>query len=178
MRRKSCTAAFFDVDNTLLNLKSMFAFQAYFYANASSHTGTFANMAEFVADLHSCNGSEDRSALNRRFYESFRGRRVDAVSQLAEQWFAAALAQFGDSLWIASARELAEQLRDEGFLLVAVSGSSHEILRPLLRHLEFDACLATTLASEAGVYTGHIIPPQLIGAGKAEAMRRFAQERG
>lgn len=178
MQRECRHAAFFDIDNTLLNLKSMFAFQEYFYAHASTQRGAFATYAEFVADLHAAAAPHDRLALNRRFYESFRGRRVDEVSQLAKQWFGAALAQHGDRLWIASALHLAGHLRRRGYLLVAVSGSAHEILRPLLQHLEFDACLATTLESDEGVYTGRIVLPQVIGDGKAAAMRRFADAHG
>lgn len=174
MQRECRNAAFFDVDNTLLNLKSMFAFQEYFYAQAATHRGAFATYEEFIADLHAAAAPDDRLALNRRFYESFRSRRVDEVERLAEQWFATMLVRHGDRLWIESALHLARHLQRRGYLLVAVSGSSHEILGPMLRHLEFDACLATSLESEHGAYTGRIVPPQIIGDGKASAMRRFA----
>ena len=49
---------------------------------------------------------------------------------------------------------------------------------PCSPHLGFDACLATTLERDGEHYTGRIVPPQVIGEGKGEAVRRFAGERG
>lgn len=172
-------AAFFDVDNTLLNLKSMFSFQQYFYANAPAPWGGGEGAyARFVEQLQAHPQRHDRLALNRFFYESYRGWRHADVQALAEQWFAQLAADHGERLWIDAALALARRLRSEGYLLVAVSGSTHEILAPVLKHLQFDACLATTLERDGPVYTGRIVPPQVIGEGKEKALRRFALERG
>lgn len=178
MQRKT-RAAFFDVDNTLLNLKSMFSFQQFFYQNAPAPwRGGEQAYAGFVAKLQAHPDKHDRLALNRFFYESYRGWRHEDVLALTGKWFAAMREQHGAGLWIAAALELAGQLREQGFELVAVSGSTHEILAPVLEHLGFDACLATTLEREAGCYTGRIVPPQVIGDGKAQAIRAYVAERG
>lgn len=176
MQRKR-RAAFFDVDNTLLNLKSMFSFQQFFYENASGPWGDGAEAyARFLATLKAHPDKHDRLALNRFFYESYRGWRHDDVLALSRKWFEHLRETHGSSLFIAEALELAEQLREEGFELIAVSGSTHEILAPVLEHLRFDTCLATTLERENGWYTGRIVPPQVIGNGKAQVIRQFVQE--
>lgn len=172
-------AAFFDVDNTLLNLKSMFSFQQYFYEHAAAPWGGDAGAyARFTAQLQAHPQRHDRLALNRCFYESYRGWRHADVLALAERWFAHIARTHGERLWIEAALALARRLGGQGYLLVAVSGSSHEVLAPVLRHLRFDACLATTLERDGAVYTGGIVPPQVIGQGKADALHRFARERG
>lgn len=176
MQRKH-KAAFFDVDNTLLNLKSMFSFQEYFYANApETRRGRETSYADFVAQLQTHPARHDRLALNRLFYESFKGRRRSEVVALAEQWFRGLNDEHGDKLWIRSALDLANALREEGHLLVAVSGSCHEILGPVLRHLAFDHCLATNLEVHEDIYTGKILPPQVIGEGKAQVIAQFGGE--
>lgn len=178
MQRKP-RAAFFDVDNTLLNLKSMFSFQQFFYEHAPDPwRGGQAAYAAFLDRLQAHPEKHDRLALNRFFYESYRGWRHDDVVALTGQWFEAMREQHGSGLWIAEAIELAAQLREDGFELVAVSGSTIEILAPVLEHLGFDGCLATTLEREAGRYTGRIVPPQVIGDGKAQAIRGYVRERG
>ncbi|BCL77082.1 hypothetical protein JHS3_28180 [Jeongeupia sp. HS-3] len=171
MKRK---AAFFDVDNTLLNLKSMFSFQQYYYARTDAADA----YTDFVQMLHSHPQREDRQFLNRLFYRSFSGRNQTVLRAIAQAWFAHLQGEYGDELWIRSALALAEQLRAEGFQLVAVSGSSHEILAPLMRHLRFDACLATTLEVRDGFYTGQIDGLQMIGDGKGVAVRKYALEHG
>lgn len=172
-------AAFFDVDNTLLNLKSMFSFQRFFYENAPAPWGGEADAYErFTSLLQAHPQQHDRLALNRYFYESYRGRRHADVVALTEAWFAGLLDKYGERLWIDAALCLARKLRSEGHVLVAVSGSTHEILAPVLRHLDFDACLATTLERDGDTYTGRILPPQVIGEGKREAVHCFARKRG
>ncbi|GHD62168.1 HAD family hydrolase [Jeongeupia chitinilytica] len=171
MKRK---AAFFDVDNTLLNLKSMFSFQQYYYARTDGGDA----YSDFVQMLHGHPQRQDRQFLNRLFYQSFSGRNQAVLKAIAEAWFAHLQGEFGDEMWIGSALALAEALRAEGYLLVAVSGSSHEILAPLMRHLRFDACLATTLEVRDGFYTGQIDGLQMIGDGKGVAVRRYAAEQG
>ncbi|MBM3115835.1 HAD family hydrolase [Jeongeupia naejangsanensis] len=171
MKRK---AAFFDVDNTLLNLKSMFSFQQYYYAR----TGSGDAYPAFVQMLQDHPQRHDRQALNRLFYQSFSGRSQSVLRAIAEAWFAHQLGEYGDALWIRSALTLAGRLRAEGYQLVAVSGSSHEILAPLMRHLGFDACLATTLEVRDGFYTGQIDGLQMIGDGKGVAVRQYAAEQG
>ncbi|MFC3107146.1 HAD family hydrolase [Undibacterium arcticum] len=169
-------AAFFDIDNTLLNLKSMFSFQEYFYAHAPQQwRGRGDSYAHFVELLHSYPQRDDRLALNRFFYESYEGRRQADVSALAERWFASLLQQHGGRLWLPAALDLARRLKARGYLLVAVSGSCHEILTPVLRHLAFDHCLATRLEVQHGLYTGKILPPQVIGNGKAQALLEYAR---
>lgn len=169
-------AAFFDVDNTLLNLKSMFSFQEYFYANApAAWRGPLRSYGDFLEQLDTHPDRQDRLALNGLFYESFKGRRAVDVTALAEQWFSRLSAEHGDRLWIRSALNLASTLRDDGCLLVAVSGSCHEILAPVMKHLSFDRCLATTLEMDKDIYTGKIVPPQIIGSGKAQVILQLAQ---
>ncbi len=166
-------AAFFDVDNTLLNVKSMFSFQQFYY----QQQGGDDSYSAFVDRLQAHPQKHDRLVLNRYFYESFAGRRQSMLATLADNWFNALLSS-GPGLWIASARELAEQLREDGYRLVAVSGSTHEILAPLLRHLRFDDCLATTLDVQDDICSGRIAGIQMIGEGKAVAMRGYAADHG
>lgn len=169
-------AAFFDVDNTLLNLKSMFSFQQFYYDYEAEFNATSSRYPEFVNTLHTHPQRDDRLVLNRLFYQSFAGRRRSMLASLAETWFENLLQTHGGALWIRSALELAETLRAESYRLVAVSGSCHEILAPLLRHLRFDDCLATELEVDGDSYTGRIAGIQMIGEGKAEAMRRYAAQ--
>ncbi len=58
-----------------------------------------------------------------------------------------------------------------------MSGSFPAVLAPLAQRLGVDHLLATTLESVGGRYTGEILPPQTIGAGKADAIAAFLRSK-
>ncbi|MEE3359340.1 MAG: HAD-IB family hydrolase [Pseudomonadota bacterium] len=165
-------AIFFDIDDTLIATKSMFDFQSYYYAHACEyrHADPKAVMSTFRQSLAQQVPDGCREDLNRAFYRSFEGRSLIEVETLAEEWFATLPA----SVWIEPALALLRKRRDEGYLIVGVSGSSHEILSGINSALRFDHLLAAQLEVSFGLFTGELIPPQTIGEGKAIAIRQLA----
>lgn len=171
-------AAFFDVDNTLLDLKSMFSFQRFYLDDWLPGRAPGESYADFSARFAQQGQQLDRAALNRLFYAGYAGHSREGLREAAQLWFQGLRQQRGAALWIRPALELAETLRAEGMEPVAVSGSSHEILAPVLAQLRFRHCLATELEAEGDRLTGRIVPPQMIGEGKAVALRRWAERHG
>lgn len=173
-------AAFFDVDNTLIAIKSMFRFQRYYFEHAAAYRGADGESAyaSFECGLRENPEGSTREILNRLYYKTFAGRRVDETRRLAGLWFAEEQRAHGSRLWIAESIALMEAVRAEGACIVLVSGSCHDILAPIVAHLRADHSLATTMHSEKGCFSGEIDGRQMIGSGKAEAVREFAAQRG
>lgn len=179
MKREARLAAFFDVDNTLLDAKSMFSFQAFLLDIwLPSHGRPRESFAEFKVGLQAIAAVADRKVLNRAFYAGYAGLREADVVEAAGAWFESLARTRGDSLWIHEAVALAQGLKAKGHLLVAVSGSTQAILQPVLDALGFDHCLATKLEAIDGHYTGRLLGTQMIGEGKGEAVRDFAALHG
>lgn len=179
MPSKLRKAAFFDVDNTLLNTKSMFSFQAFYLDHWLPRQGQAReSYAEFSLRLQNHPQKHDRLALNRAFYARYAGLSDGDVRAAAYAWFQSLAAQQGAALWIQTAVQLAQSLRQQGYLLVAVSGSSQAILAPVVAAMRFDHCLATSLTRLGDLYTGDIEGRQMIGEGKAWAMQDFARSHG
>ncbi len=172
-------AAYFDVDNTLLDTKSMFSFQA-FYLDCwlPLHGRSRESFAEFKGRLDGHPRGGDRMVLNRAFYEGYAGLVAMDVAEAAKAWFESLSRTRGDALWILGAVDLARVLKAQGHVLVAVSGSTQAILQPVLDALGFEHCLATRLETQDGVYTGRILGTQMIGPGKGIAVRAFAVRHG
>lgn len=169
-------AIFFDIDDTLIAIKSMFRFQHYYFSHAPEHAGADPDrlMNGFRETLADAAKGKSRETLNRAFYRSFAGRSVATVERLAQDWFDTLPA----SVWIAPAVALLERKRAEGYAVVGVSGSSHEILRGVRARLRLDGLLAARLERRDDRFTGELLPPQTIGAGKAVAIRNFAAVSG
>ena len=102
-------AIFFDIDDTLIATKSMFEFQAYFFAHAAEYRlgDPRALMADFKAQLTEQVPSGRREDLNRAFYRSFEGRSPIEVELLAERWFKT----LDPSVWVKPAVRLLEERR-------------------------------------------------------------------
>ncbi len=155
--------AFFDVDDTLIAVKSMFSFQDHWYAETGDRTGEAA-FREEMDRLRAADAPWE--TLNRRYYAHFAGRSVEAVEAAAACWFARLEAMIPRLFHAPVVAEL-ERLRTAGVEPVFVSGSFPALLAPAARRLGVRHTLAT-----------RILPPQTIGEGKAVAVRAFLAERG
>ena len=76
------------------------------------------------------------------------------------------------------ARTLCRTLVSLGYKLALVSGGFSEIVGPLAAQLGVHRFRANTLEVADGVLTGRVIPPIVDRAGKAQALREFADEFG
>jgi HAD superfamily hydrolase (TIGR01490 family) len=172
--------AFFDVDGTLLSLKSMLSFQEFYYrweSNAAEDQDE-ARWREFISRFAAWERQgKDRLFLNREFYRSFQGRTPRTVRAVAEEWFAVQKQQ-RPGLMITSTLLALKAHQARGQVPVFVSGSLTEILEPVARELGVTHSLATRLEVRQGQYTGELEGRQMIGRGKADAVRAFLADHG
>lgn len=163
--------AFFDVDETVISLKSMFSFQEFWYAGDNARHEYFLDvMRELVQS------GAAREEINRRYYEFYAGQNAAEVAERARAWFEHARQAAG--FYRPNVVDALERHRKDGIEPVFVSGSLREILLPLAADLSVGHLLATRLEVVDGTYSGRIVPPQMIGAGKAAAIRGFIAARG
>ncbi|GHE14461.1 HAD family hydrolase [Streptomyces alanosinicus] len=172
--------AFFDVDDTVVRLKTMFSYQEYYY----THTGLLPSvLGRWRAERYEATRRRQlaqgrpREFINRTYYQTFRGRRPEQVADLARRWYTEVRHQ-GDGLYLPGALRALRERQEAGDEVVFVSGSMVDILRPIAEELGVTRMLATRLVTEGGRYTGEIVPPQTIGLGKAEAVRSFLRDSG
>lgn len=164
--------AFFDVDETLITVKSMFRFLEYYFRALGSpperYSQAYAALAQLVASGMS------RAEANLKYYEFYAGHQAEDVAAIGRSWFAEEMR--GGSLFYAdTVRALAEH-RNAGELTVLVSGSFSACVEPVREHLAADVVLCTTLEAVDGVYTGNVVTP-MIGDAKAAAVRDLMADR-
>jgi HAD superfamily hydrolase (TIGR01490 family) len=169
----STSYAFFDVDDTLISVKSMLSFQDFWYQKYPDR----AAECRYRADLRTrFRPDACWASLNRLYYSYFAGRSEAAVIEAGRQWFEQLHAGKRDFFHSTVVADLLEHA-SSGRPAVFVSGSFPALLKPIAKFLGVRDVLATQLEVRDGLYTGAILPPQTIGEGKAEAIRRFLSER-
>jgi HAD superfamily hydrolase (TIGR01490 family) len=172
---KVVACAFFDVDGTLIRIKSMFSFMAYMFdelqiGNTPAVLAYSAKMREMM------DAGIAREELNRFYYSIYAGMPVTQIDALARQWYA--LYCRSEVFYAEMVQEI-RQHQARGTRIVIVSGSFDAVLRPLMEELGIDGVIAAPLEiDENGCYTGQLTGLSTIGEGKAQGMRAYAQQHG
>ena len=166
--------AFFDVDDTLIAVKSMFSFQDYWYGRGREP----GQRQAFEMDMDRLrNENAPWEELNSRYYAHFKGRNAAEVAKLGAEWFSV-MERNRPKLYHTKVVERLRQLQADGVEPVFVSGSFPALLAPVAERLQVRHLLCCRPEIEEGLYTGRLLPPQTIGTGKATALLDFLKEHG
>jgi HAD superfamily hydrolase (TIGR01490 family) len=160
--------AFFDVDETLITLKTMFSFLRF-------HLGLsrYERAAKVLTSLAAA--GVPRAATNRLYYRNFAGESATDVAESGRQWFARELDT--GRLFHTEVVRMFGRHRESGDVTALVSGSFSACLDPIAAHLGADHVLATEPEVIHGGYTGEVLRT-VIGEGKADAARGLMTEVG
>lgn len=161
--------AFFDVDETVITIKSMFHFYKYWCDSRSAIHEYYQFNVKFTDALQQ---GTRREELNKMYYRQFKGVNINALNIAGKKWF---YKFFSNSeLYIQATTTVLKEHKENGHQTVFVSGSMLPLLRPLAKQLGVDAILCTSLLlTEDSVLTGEIDTPQTIGEGKKEAVLSY-----
>jgi HAD superfamily hydrolase (TIGR01490 family) len=169
-------AAFFDVDNTMMQGASIFHLARGLHRRQFFTTREIASamwkQAYFrvvgVEDPHHV-ASARVSALS-----FISGHTVAEIEALGEEIFDEAMAH---RIWPGT-RALAQMHLDEGQRVWLVTAAPVEIARTIARRLGLTGALGTVAEHVGGVYTGRLIGEMLHGPAKGEAVRALADREG
>ena len=173
-RRPSRTAAFFDLDKTIIAKSSTLAFSKPFHAGGLINRRVVlrSTYAQFVFLL----GGADHDQMERmRQYLSsmVTGWDVQTVRDIVAE----TLHHIVDPIVYDEAVTLIEQHRAEGRDVVIVSSSGYEVVEPIGRLLGADRVIATKMVVADGKYTGEI-EHYVYGPEKVRAVVELAATEG
>jgi HAD superfamily hydrolase (TIGR01490 family) len=169
----SRTAAFFDLDKTIIAKSSTLAFGRPFYQSGLINRRTVLRSAyaQFVFAL--AGADEDQMDRMRSFITAMcTGWDVAQVRDVVNE----TLHDIIDPLVYDEAVELIEEHKAKGRDVVIVSSSGVEVVEPIGQMVGADHVIATRMVVEDGKYTGEIAH-YVYGPGKAEAIETFARKR-
>ncbi|HEY2949179.1 MAG TPA: HAD-IB family hydrolase [Micromonosporaceae bacterium] len=168
------SAAFFDLDKTVIAKSSALAFGRPFYRDGLI-TRRDVVKAAYAQLMFRLGGADEQTMARTRDYlaELCKGWRVEQVRQIVNE----TLAELINPYVYAEAAALIEEHQEAGRDVVLVSASGEEIVRPIGDQLGVSEVIATHMAVEDGRYTGEI-DFYAGGPSKVEAVRKLAAERG
>ncbi|GAA2986945.1 HAD family hydrolase [Actinokineospora diospyrosa] len=159
--------AFFDVDETLVTVKSMFGFLAeYFDAEE------YERAEKHLKGLAAAGVPRDQS--NREYYRMFAGHSAAEIADHGRAWYERAFPTLYNEATLGWLR----RYQNGGAAIVLVSGSFPACLDPIADHVFADRVLCGQPAVVDGKHTGELVGEPVIGEGKARAVRATMAELG
>jgi HAD superfamily hydrolase (TIGR01490 family) len=169
-------AAFFDVDNTMMQGASIFHLAVGLHRREFVTTGQILSAAWKQAYFRIAGVEDpDHVAETRTSALSFiSGHPVTELETLVEEIFDEAMAH---RIWPGT-RALAQMHLDQGERVWLVTAAPIEIARIIARRLGLTGALGTVAEHENGVYTGRLVGRMLHGPAKSEAVKALAAREG
>jgi len=169
-------AAFFDVDNTMMQGASIYHFAR---GLAARDFFTWRDLSQFAWKQVSfrIKGVEDPSHMEEAKEAALAfvaGHKVADVVALGEEIYDDLMA---DRIWSGS-RALAQLHLDAGQRVWLVTAAPTELASLIARRLGLTGALGTVSESKDGVYTGRLVGEPLHGPAKAEAILALAEREG
>ena len=172
----SSAAAFFDVDNTMMQGASIYHFAR---GLAARDFFTWRDLAQFAWKQVSfrMKGVEDPAHMEEAKEAALAfvaGHKVAEVVELGEEIYDDLMA---DRIW-SGTRALAQLHLDAGQRVWLVTAAPAELASLIARRLGLTGALGTVSESKDGVYTGRLVGEPLHGPAKAEAILALAEREG
>ncbi|GAA4181345.1 HAD-IB family hydrolase [Streptosporangium oxazolinicum] len=170
------SAAFFDVDNTMMRGASI-----YHFARGLASRGLFTSRDLFRFALGQMifriRGDENPAHIEEARETALAfvaGSKVEDIVRLGEEIYDEVMA---DRIW-AGTRAIAQAHLDAGQRVWLVTATPVELARVIAQRLGLTGALGTVAETESGVYTGRLVGDLLHGPAKAEAVRALARREG
>jgi HAD superfamily hydrolase (TIGR01490 family) len=167
------SAAFFDLDKTVIAKSSALAFGRPFYRDGLITRRDVVKSA-YAQLMYRIGGADDQQMARIRDHlaELCRGWSVEQVSQIVNE----TLHELINPYIYAEAAALIDEHRSAGRDVVVVSTSGEEMVRPIAEQLGVTDIIATRMVVRDGRYTGEVAY-YAAGPTKADAVRELAKLR-
>ena len=170
------SAAFFDVDNTMMVGASIFWFAR---GLAARKYLTTRDMSRFVWQqakfrIAGNESADDMHTIRESALAFVAGRPVSEIVQAGEEIYDELMA---DRIW-AGTRVLAQQHLDAGQRVWLVTATPVELASIIAHRLGLTGALGTVSEIVDGHYTGRLVGEMMHGEAKAEAVRALAEREG
>jgi HAD superfamily hydrolase (TIGR01490 family) len=169
-------AAFFDVDNTMVQGASIIHFARGLAARKYLKTSDLVDFAwkQVKFRVTGKENSDDVASGREKGLSFIAGRSTAELARLGEEIYDEIIA---DKIWPGT-RALAQMHLDAGQQVWLVTATPVELAQVIAKRLGLTGALGTVAESADGMFTGRLVGDILHGAGKAHAVRSLAIREG
>ncbi|TFH93392.1 HAD family hydrolase [Vibrio ouci] len=161
--------AFFDFDETIVSVKSMFAFKQALMSEQGYSPEAFDT---FMQELKQRAEVFPRSEVNRWFYSTLKGVEYNFAKSVAKRW----RHNLTSNVYLEQTCQKIQEFKQQGYQIVVVSGSARFIISEFLKELGISQVLCSTPEVKNNTFTGELIGEPVIGMQKRQSIQAFLRE--
>jgi len=169
--------AVFDIDGTLFRWQLFHELVSELLANghlpATAKKDIDTTIAAWRARAHTHAFADYEMAIVNAFRPYVAGMKVRDIEEAADK----ILSRSGKNVYVYT-RSLIDELRSQGYTLIAISGSQHEIVTRFADLWKFDIALGQISDAVDGTYTGTIPDGKLVVMQKGILLKKIVTEHG
>jgi HAD superfamily hydrolase (TIGR01490 family) len=160
---------FCDVDQTLINCKSIFDFLDYYLGGRYGPAGLQRAAAVRRGLLGQLAAGVPQEQLNREYFRVWAGQSVFNVAEWGRRWHADRV--LGDSLYLPAVCDAIARHRADGAVIALISGSFPAVLDPIAEDIGATELICVRPEVTNGVLTGEILGVPILGEAKRLAVQ-------
>lgn len=165
--------AFFDVDGTIINTRSILSFLDYIRLKLKlDYCENFITYYLKLCDMLAAGAP--REEANRFCYSIYKGYRRDQLHKWGKEWFEINESEAG--FYNPFVMKLIKKHQQSGHRIVLVTGSFRPLIEPLLSKIGGSDIICTELQHYNGIFTGELEGGACIGNGKKEKMIAYSEQ--
>jgi len=162
--------AFFDFDETIVSIKSMFAFKKSLMEAQGYAPERFS---AFMDELMQRAAVLPRSEVNRWFYSTLKGIDFEFAEMVVKQRYQSVK----DQVYIKNTCQKLHSLKQQGYQIVVVSGSARFIISEFLKELGISHTLCSEPKIKNNLFTGELVGEPVIGEQKRQSIQAFLSKK-
>jgi HAD superfamily hydrolase (TIGR01490 family) len=166
--------AFFDLDETLINTKSMFSFLRFYLEKKYGAKGERKFQLRMKTFSSISRLGVPRQIINRVYYFMYMFNDIGTFKNLASMWFNDSIRN--DNFFIEPVVKELKEHQKNGVEVCLVSGSCRHIINPIAEYLNVTNIICSEQKEIMYYFTGGIKKP-MIGKNKKEAVLEFIRNK-
>lgn len=163
------TAAFFDMDKTLLTVNSATKWVQWQVRNKEAPASDLVRLVGWLLQYKF--GILDVDTLARKSAAPYKGVNEQGLRNKIAQWIEDEIAQTINPVAVAELN----RRREQGHLCVLLTSATEYASLPIAAKVGIDHVLCTRLEVQEGTLTGNFLPPLCYAQGKVVAARKWAE---
>ena len=171
---KNIYYAFFDVDETIIQEKSMFSFLSYYSKKMALKFNIFTVIKYlfFISLIKYLKFKKaPRDYINKIYYRFYKGIEINTLNNFGNEWFNEARKK--NNFFKPNIINEIRSHKMNGAKVIFVSGSFQACLKPIAEYLDIDEILCTEMEVVNEKYTGKLLNIPAIGKGKLILIKRI-----
>lgn len=172
---KKKAAAFFDVDGTIVDA-TIVHYYVYFATHGFSTVRRTVWLSGFIFKViyYIILDKISRSRFNKAFYSNYKNMKSSRLEEISRELFSNMI----QPRIYPEAVNCIKKHKEQGQLIILVSGSLDFIVKPLQEYLDADDALAAKLEQSEGLFTGRLTSLPIGDEEKSRIVKEFAGKRG